>query len=160
MRKVLFAVTILMFLVLGSSGFAEDRRASAGGTWSWVSDETWGWNPYPVAGDKGYIVVGSGNGTHVVIDGTSEECYEVHVASWSSDPNLCSLSLVNGASLTVGHIVYVGLANGGTADTDVGELNVDAGCTLTILDDPNADWPEGHLQEYLYIAVIDPTLIG
>jgi T5SS/PEP-CTERM-associated repeat protein len=110
-------------MIAGSTAFGASYYASGAiGNWE---DEIWGvGNPSPGAGDTAYTNLGS----TVTIDGTVEAVFQLHHASWSGNPDLVTLNIMNGGGLTVSDWSYLGVAAG-----DFGEVNVEAGSTYTAL---------------------------
>ncbi|MHC5120084.1 MAG: hypothetical protein ACYSO7_00940, partial [Planctomycetota bacterium] len=121
MRMKLMKLMVIVTVITGSTAFGAAYYASGAiGNWE---DEIWGvGNPSPGAGDTAYINVGS----TVTVDGTAEAVSELHHASWSGNPDLVTLNIINSGSLDISGWAYLGVSNG-----DFGEVNVEAGSTLT-----------------------------
>ena len=116
MRLIMLAIVLV-----GSGAFAAGYYAS-GVEGIWNNTATWGGSGYPIAGDTAYINLGS----TVTVDGTDESVWQLHHASWSGNPDLVTLNIVNGGSLSVSDWAYLGVAVG-----DFAEVNVSAGSTFT-----------------------------
>ncbi|MFZ9011920.1 MAG: PEP-CTERM sorting domain-containing protein [Anaerohalosphaeraceae bacterium] len=115
MKKLQLVVVLLMAVLLTSNAVA-GAYWSGGATGPW--NDTWTWGNatnYPVAGDQAYTTSG---GT-VTIDGTAEAVGELHHSSWSGSTN--TLDIINGGSLDVSIVNYIGVAAG-----DIAILNIDA----------------------------------
>lgn len=120
-KKMLFVVSFVLLMSLASD-------ATATQYWSSARDGLWNdgvtWNDaagYPVAGDIGYMNVG----TKVTVNGTAEACAEIHVGSWSGNSDTVTLDIINGGSLAVSGLAYVGVAAG-----DVGVININGAMTV------------------------------
>jgi hypothetical protein len=120
-------VVVLLMASFGIfNAFAANRTAAGvDGVWNDVS--TWGGAGYPVAGDTAYINLGS----TVTVDGTDEAAFQLYHASWSLNPDLVTLNIINGGSLTISDWAYLGVSNNSNTVNDNAEVNVEAGSTFT-----------------------------
>jgi T5SS/PEP-CTERM-associated repeat protein len=121
MRTKLINLMLLLMVSVAGSAFSADYYASSV-IGDWDDPATWGNAGYPVAGDYAYLNMGS----TVTINGTDEACREVHVGSWSGNPDLVTLNIIDGGSLENADWTWIAAADG-----DVGEINVGPGCTFT-----------------------------
>lgn len=112
---------MLVSLCLTANVFATNYWAS-GVEGIWDDPAVWGSDNFPVAGDRAIINVGS----TVTIDGTAQACDQLDLASWSGNPDIVTLNIINAGSLSVSGWAYLGVADG-----DVGEITIAQGSIFT-----------------------------